>query len=165
MFQRESRLYTFMHSYCHSLADGIPEDQMTTQPAANVNHPAWILGHLAVATDYALQCLGEPGVCPREWHTTFAPGSKPLADRAAYPSRAELLTVLDAGYARVIEAARNPDLQRMQQSHTVPFDFLKQYVPTVGDLLAHLMTTHLAAHLGQLSMWRRLMGLPGVMSI
>jgi ATP-dependent RNA helicase RhlE len=32
-------------------------------------------------------------------------------------------------------------------------------------LLAHLITTHEAVHLGQLSAWRRMMGLPGVLKL
>jgi hypothetical protein len=53
----------------------------------------------------------------------------------------------------------------MSEPHTLELRFLKGPLPTVGDLLAHLMTTHEAAHLGQLSAWRRLLGLPGVLQL
>ena len=33
-------------------------------------------------------------------------------------------------------------------------------IKSKGDLLNHILTTHFASHLGQLSSWRRLMGLP-----
>jgi hypothetical protein len=163
MFERECTLYAFTHYYCHKLTDDLDDAQIATQSAAGINHPAWILGHLAIAIDYALQCVGERGICPPEWHKLFGPGSKPSTDRAAYPSKAEMLTVIDAGHARVSELARSADPERMAKRHTVPFEFLQQNLPTVGDLLAHLMTTHVAVHLGQLSAWRRLMGLPGVL--
>jgi len=35
-------------------------------------------------------------------------------------------------------------------------------LPTRGDLLAHILTTHEATHLGQLSAWRRQLGFPPV---
>jgi hypothetical protein len=33
-------------------------------------------------------------------------------------------------------------------------------VQTQGDILSHLMTTHFATHVGQLSVWRRAHGKP-----
>src|SRR5262249_23610492 len=121
MFDRECKLYAFTHSYCHKLADDLDDARLATQPAPGVNHPAWILGHLAIATDGALRCLGEPGVCPPEWAKLFGPGSTPVTDRAAYPSKAELLAVLDAGHERVLGAARRADPERMARPHKAPF--------------------------------------------
>jgi hypothetical protein len=165
MFERECKLYEFVHGYCHKLADDLDDADLATQPAAGVNHAAWILGHLAIATDGALRCLGEPGVCPPDWPKLFGPGSTVVTDRAAYPSKAELLAVLDAGHARVLEGARKANPERMASQHKAPFEYLRQSLPTVGDLLAHLMTTHFATHLGQLSTWRRLIGMPGVLQM
>jgi hypothetical protein len=49
--------------------------------------------------------------------------------------------------------------------HGVEMAFVRNNFPTVGDLTSHLMTTHTGFHLGQLAMWRRMMGLPGVLGI
>jgi uncharacterized damage-inducible protein DinB len=46
-----------------------------------------------------------------------------------------------------------------------PGPFLQKELPTLGDILGHLMTTHPSLHLGQLSTWRRVIGLPPVLSI
>tara|TARA_A100001391_G_scaffold201626_2_gene189127 strand:+ start:491 stop:883 length:393 start_codon:yes stop_codon:yes gene_type:complete len=41
-----------------------------------------------------------------------------------------------------------------------PTPFLAEELPTVGDLLAHVFTTHIALHMGQLSQIRRESGFP-----
>src|SRR5262249_19640345 len=133
MFDRECKLYAFTLDYCHRLTSDLDDASLATQPAAGINHPAWILGHLAIATDAALRCLGEPVVCPPDWRKIFGPGSTPVTDRAAYPAKAELLAVVDAGHARVMEAAPRADPERMAKSHTAPFDYLQKAFPTIGD--------------------------------
>jgi hypothetical protein len=40
---------------------------------------------------------------------------------------------------------------------------MEKHAPRMADFVAHLMTTHAASHLGQLSAWRRLRGLPAVL--
>jgi len=40
-------------------------------------------------------------------------------------------------------------------------DFFKgSPIKTIGDVVGHLLTTHFAFHLGQISSWRRLEGQP-----
>jgi hypothetical protein len=165
MFERECKLYAFVLNYARLLSADIDEARMAEQPAAGMNHPAWILGHLAICTDYAAKVLGLEKQCPDQWHKQFGPGSTPTSDRSAYPSKAELLAALAAGHERIAAAALNADPKRMASPHKVDIAFVKVWMPTLGDLLAHLMTTHPASHLGQLSAWRRTMGLPGVLAL
>ena len=164
-FERETTLARFAAGYARSLAADLDDAALADQPAPGVNHPAWILGHLAIATDYARQLLGLPMACPQAWHAQFGPGSTPEPDRASYPTKAELLGALEAGIAAVLEALPGADPAALAQPHGVPIAFLKDAFPTRADLLAHLLTTHAAAHLGQLSLWRRWKGLPGVLAL
>lgn len=163
MLERERKLYAFVLKYCRLLTADLSDEQMTIQPMPETNHPAWILGHLAIATDSAARLLGERPACPPEWRTKFGPGSVVVTDRGAYPDKAELLAAIEAGHARVAEVAATVSDERLARPHGLPI--LKEELPTVGDLLAHLMTTHPATHLGQLSAWRRMLGLPGVLKI
>jgi len=165
MFERERKLYEFMLGYCKMLAKDIDDAKMATSPGPGVNHPAWILTHLALATDYAARQLGEPAKCPKDWHQKCGPGSKLLSDRSAYASKQELMAALEAGHARVSEAVAKASDELLRKPHTVEFDIIKRTLPTVGDLVAHLMTTHVGIHAGQLSMWWRMMGMPGVLPI
>lgn len=165
MFERETRLYSFMLNYERMLIQDVDDARLAEQPVAGMNHAAWTLGHLALATDFALTLLDQPAQCPPDWLTTFGPGSEPVAERARYPSKNTLWSALESGHQAVVQAlpALSPD--KLDQPHPFELAFLKRALPSVGDVLAHLLTTHEAGHVGQLSAWRRALGLPGVLTI
>jgi hypothetical protein len=125
---------------------------------AGVNHPAWILGHLAWSTDRARALLGLEAEYPSEWATMFGFGSKPSATRGDYPSRAELLQAVERGFERLRDQAASATPEQLAQPSTNPRT--KDLLPTVKDAIANLLTGHAGVHVGQLSMWRRMIGLP-----
>lgn len=157
MFEREIRLYEFARGYCHRLMEDIADGEMTAQPAPNVNTPLWILGHLAVATDFAAGLLGQRRACPEAWHQAFGRGSSPQVELTPPPTKAELLAAIDLGQRHVINAVQKTEPEELEMPHNVEL-FRATPLRSVGDLLGHLMTTHPALHLGQLSLWRRLQG-------
>ena len=159
MYDRERLLFGFLHDYAHRLTADVPDEHAAAQPAPGMNHPAWVLGHLAVAIDYGLEVLGRPYVAPAAWHDLFAPGTLPLPERATYPPLAELLAGYDAAHAAFGPAAAAADPAILTKPNELGF---LQQLPTHGAILAHLLTTHEAIHLGQLSAWRRCVGLPAV---
>ncbi|HEY2893745.1 MAG TPA: DinB family protein, partial [Pirellulales bacterium] len=150
MFERELTLYKFNLNYLRLLAADLEEDNLGKAAFPGGNPPVWILGHLAVATDYAGRLLGLRPECAREWHTQFAPGTKSADVVAPYPSKGDLLGALEAGHRRVSEAVPSASSEALSQPHNV--ELLKPTVlKTFGDVLAHLMTTHEAFHISQLS--------------
>ena len=153
-------LYRFTLASCEALTADIPQEHMEHQPTPGVNPPAWILGHLAICTDFALELMGQPKRLPEEWHAEFAPRSKPLSEHHPYPDREELLIALREGHEAVAAALLQVTPEQLAAPNPLPMKFLQQTLPTVGDLLAHLVSTHEAAHLGHLSNWRRQMGKP-----
>ncbi len=88
MFERELTLYEFQLNYLRLLAADLEDGQMQAAPFEGANPPVWILGHLAVATDYAAGLLGQRPVLPREWHKQFGPGSQPSALERRCPAKA-----------------------------------------------------------------------------
>ena len=60
MYENELALTAFLFDLLMKLVADIPDEQLTVQPFPGMNHPAWILGHLAVAYDYAGKCMGLP---------------------------------------------------------------------------------------------------------
>src|ERR1700731_229675 len=105
MFERERKLYGTMLGLCKMQTNDVDDAKMAELPAAGVNHPAWILTHLAICTDYAAQLLGEPAKCPKEWHQRCGPGSTLASERSFYASKHDLMAALEAGHARVSEVA------------------------------------------------------------
>jgi hypothetical protein len=158
MLERELTLYAFNLKYLRLLAADLDEADMTTAPYAGANPPVWILGHLAVCTDYAARILGGKRECPREWHVQFAPGTKPADLKPPLPSKAELLAAIEAGHKRVVALAPAASPEVLAAEHAV--ELLKPTVlKTNGDVLAHLMATHASFHLAQLSACRRAKGM------
>jgi uncharacterized damage-inducible protein DinB len=161
MFDRELTLFAFNLWYGRQLVADIADEQFAEQPAQGCNHPAWILGHLAAVADSGLQMAGQPLALPADWHQLFDPGTIPSPERPLYPSKADLVTAYEASHVRLTDAlAAGPDPARLARPN--PLRDLRPVLPTMGDLLAHNLTTHEATHLGQLSAWRRQLGLPSV---
>ena len=160
MFDRETTLYQFQLAYYRRLVEGIDDDRLREIPASGLKPPAWLLTHLAIANDYALDLLGKPRVCPEEWHRDYGPGSALPASGVAVASREMLIKSYEEGHRDVIEALPSATPEAMAAPNPLGLPLLKDCLHDVGDLLAHLLTTHSAYHLGQLSTWRRAAGLP-----
>jgi hypothetical protein len=144
--------------YAKKLVADIPKEKMCEQPAPGMNHAAWVLGHLAFVADSMIGVFDQKPSMSPEWKALFNLSSKPTADRAVYPSKAELLAAHERAYARLstaVSAASEESLER-----EFPNPKLRGALPTVGIAMVHILGSHHGLHLGQLSAWRRALGLP-----
>jgi hypothetical protein len=144
--------------YCRMLVEDIGDERLADQPVADVNHPAWILGHLAWTADRALEMFGAPPTSPAESATLFGRDSKPSSSRAVYASKDELLGLIEEAYRRLRQTIGSASAEQLARPTTNPR--LKDTLPTLKELVPFMMTGHMGIHLGQLSSWRRLIGLP-----
>lgn len=155
-------LYGQNLDYARKLVDDVPHDGMCAQPAAGVNHPAWILGHLAITSDRIAmyRLLGEEPLLPEAWRTLYDEGTEPRNGDTGYPAKHVLLRALEQSHARVEAALRHrpPDTLGMP---TPDAEFAALW-PTLGMALTYVLVGHEQNHLGQLSAWRRFRGLPAV---
>jgi hypothetical protein len=158
MLDSELKINQFLVQYARTLVGDIADDRMAEQPLPGVNHPAWILGHLAFSADRARGLLGAARELPAAWTPLFGPGSKPSATRSDYPAREELLRAVEDGFERLRRQAAAATPEQLAQPSTNPYT--KEALPTIQDGVAFLLTGHLGVHLGQLSTWRRMTGLP-----
>ncbi len=128
------------------------------------NHPAFIFGHLSLYPAKVLELLGHDPSDVRP-----PPGFDQLFSHAAtcvddpdgtiYPDQTAILQQFDEGYARAIEALRGATDEQLCSPNPVDTP-MRQVCPTLGGLLAFYLTGHVMTHLGQLSAWRRMEGLP-----
>jgi DinB superfamily len=155
--QQECQLNIWMLAYMDSMVNDLTDEQIYTA-FAPTNPPSWLLGHLAAEGDKALQTLGESErLLPEEWHRSYLQGYSPQ-DVQVRHSKEELLAANHRVYARLREVVSALPTERLQEpSHS---EFLRAHLPTRGAWLAHILTTHIAMHAGQIQMWRRLQGLP-----
>jgi len=150
-------VYGFNLMYAETLVKDLSPEQMVEQPNGVINHPAWSLGHLVVSANSLGSALGLESSLPDGWDKTFATGGEPSSDTSAYPSKDEILSALKEQHARNSEALTNADPESLAKPH--PNENTRKYFPTVGDMVAFLMTAHEMDHLGQIAAWRRAMGL------
>ena len=146
-------------SYMQRLLADVPQEKMIYQPEARVNHPAWLLCHMNLYHPVIVAMLqGQPVIDPKDH--PFGMASKPLADASIYPAKAKLLEDFAAGHAAVGQALRNVDTAVLQQP--TPLERWQTAMGNLDTTLTYLMITHESTHLGQLSAWRRVQGLPSV---
>ncbi|HIF07095.1 MAG TPA: DinB family protein [Gemmatimonadetes bacterium] len=157
MLNNLTYLYGFNLGFAHRLVRDLSDEQMTAQPAGVINHPAWSLGHLAVAADHLGMALGLESHLPEGWDETFKTGGEPSGDASAFPTKEEIIGELEAQHARNTEAVQNFDVARFAEEH--PNEGTRKYFPTLGDQIIFMMTSHEMDHLGQIAAWRRAMGL------
>lgn len=145
--------------YAKKLVADLSEAQMTARPAGTtMNHPAWILGHLSMPQIWLKDMFKLPTVAPARWAEMFNYMTQP--GQGPYPAKAELVAMLEQTHQMLTALAGR--LTDAQLAAPVEDEEMRQYSPTAGDGLVGLMTTHESLHLGQLSAWRRAMGLPSV---
>lgn len=148
--------------YGERLVADLHADQMVQQPVTEgtpANHPAWILSHLNVYLPVIESLIrGEVFEDPRGHQ--FGMLSKPESSASVYPPREELVDAFRTGHERVAAALRECGADCFDQQ--VLLERWQQPMPTVGIALPYLMLVHENQHLGQLSAWRRVLGLPSV---
>jgi hypothetical protein len=150
-------VYAMNLGYAQRYVRDLSDDQMCAQPHGLVNHPAWSLGHLAVAADRTGEILGLSSELPTGWSDTFKTGGIPSPDKSRFPARDELVRVLSHQHARAAQALGDASPALLEQPH--PNEKFRAHFPTVGDFAIFLMTAHEMDHLGQIAAWRRAMGL------
>jgi hypothetical protein len=155
MFESAIKSNLLMIQYAHMMLDDIPDERMSEQPVPGVNHPAWILGHLAYSAGGIVALLGGQKPPKDEW-TLYSPGSKLTTNRGDYPPKEQLIGLFAQGFALAREAAAVATVGQVQGENPNPM--LKEALPTIEDAVTFLLTAHLGAHLGQLSAWRRMIG-------
>lgn len=159
MFTQEITLNQFFLDYFEGLIKDLPQDGLAEQGDGKGHSALWILGHLAVSVDYGRMVLGLDRVCPARWMVAFGTGSSDDVKNSDKYDAQKLIETIRTGYPALSEATVKADPDLMRQPHQVEV-LVGSKLVTNADLMAHLLTTHLAMHLGQLSYWRRLQGKP-----
>ncbi|MCB9846251.1 MAG: DinB family protein [Phycisphaeraceae bacterium] len=154
--------YAFQRGYISLLVDDIPEDRMTHQPAGVPNHPAWQIGHIAVATDGFMPGLGRESALDETWGELFGMRSTPVADASKYPDKQELLRVMDERRGALAAAVKEASNEVLARPNPVPV--LAQGLPTMWHMVHFGMLMHEATHLGQLAVWRKAAGMVPALS-
>lgn len=152
----------FIASYARALLAGVdPCVAARLAQGVQSNHPAWVYGHLAWGADAAMSVLRGPDrarLAPLD-RVMFDYRSRCLddPDGRIYPALETMTTRFFALTADAISALEAAPEARLSSPN--PTGVLLEEFPTVGALVAYLLVGHPMVHLGQVSAWRRHMGL------
>lgn len=145
--------------YGQRLVADLEGDQWVHQPGPGMNHPAWVMAHLAAYHPVLVGLLkGETPEDPIDH--PFGMKSKPEADLSVYGEPKALVEAFISGHEAVAEALEAADEAMLTRA--MPIERWSARFEKVVDVLGYVMLTHEATHLGQLSAWRRVQGLPSV---
>lgn len=131
------------------------------------NHPAFVYGHLSLYPADALEVCGIdiPGLKPSgSWVELFQHGKECRSDPEGtiYPRKDELVASLLEGTRAALEAVAGVD-DAVLAAPNEPGSWLAQRFSCRGAAVNFYLNLHAMIHLGQVSAWRRCMGLGPVM--
>jgi len=156
-----------VRSYAERLVKDISDYQFGRFPVVNgqlvnINHPAFVLGHLSL---YPIQLAEMSGLSrdgmelPETYSTLFKMGVACVDDPhgSVYPSKTELVERYFGAYDALIEKIAEVADSVLDEPLKDPAR--REKFGTVGAFLAYLLLAHPQVHFGQISAWRRCMGL------
>jgi uncharacterized damage-inducible protein DinB len=150
--------YAMSIDYLRRLVTDIPDEKLAEQPNGVVNNPLWTIGHLVYSAQMIGTEIGLPAWLPNDWATRYGKGSAPTAERSAYPDKEALLSQLTDAQQRLKEQLQKLGEESMRQP--LPDERFRSMIPTLGHAVTHILATHTGAHIGQVLVWRRVMGFP-----
>lgn len=131
------------------------------------NHPVFVFGHLALYNRRMLALINQPeGVAavPAEWDALFKAGveCKDDATGTLYPKLDVVTKSYFTGLDAVIAAVKNTDDAVLMDANPAE-GRMKELFPLRGQAIAFMLAGHPMSHFGQVSAWRRMIGLPSAM--
>ncbi len=138
----------------------------TLARGVQTNHPAWVYGHLSIYGDRILEALGRADLTkprPEAYQALFRNKTQCLDDpkRTIYPPMEEVAAYFRDRYSAAMNAIRETRDDTFAKPN--PVESLKDRVSTLGGLATFMGVFHPTMHLGQVSAWRRMMGLGSAM--
>lgn len=125
------------------------------------NHGAFVYGHLSLYFPKVLTQLGQPTFAnPPMFEELFSAGKQCTDDsaRTKYPPMDAILSHFNLGYEAAMAAITRATDAELARQNPAEGRF-RELFPTAGDVITFIMGAHIESHLGQVSAWRRMMGL------
>lgn len=147
-------------SNAERLLKDIPADRFAFMPHPNMNHPAFCIGHLSLYPNRVFNLVGRKDLVVEKpgYAELFQAGVPCVNEQKKYPARDELVKHYFDRHRAVGELLPNiPEETWLTEN---PFEGrFRDLFPTVGLAVNFLMGSHQMVHLGQISAWRRAIGL------
>jgi hypothetical protein len=157
-------------TYTKRFADAMLKDVTPQQFArlANVNgtvvqsnHAAFVFGHQSLYFPKVLTTLGQQAPAhPPMFEELFTNGKPCLddPDGKKYPAMQAIIAHFNNGYEAAVAAISRATDAELSKPNPAE-GRMKEMFPTASEVINFLMNGHPMSHLGQVSAWRRMMGL------
>lgn len=156
-----NRVYGFFVGWLEWLVADLSDEDLR-RPAGPGQHTGlWVLGHLNFAATNALKLLGQDVGDEQRRLAPFGPGQAPGATIPPEFTKASLLADLKQSQARIAASLAKTDPSVLAAPHGRDY-FNDTPLKTLGDVLEQLLTVHAGYHLGQLSVYRAMLGKPAL---
>ena len=154
----------FVIGYSQSLVADVSDEQFDRLAMPEFNHPAFCYGHLACYPNRMLDLMELPD---RKLELPFDPepylkGAQCVEEPGLYASKPVILDAFLQGHQQLVQLL--PGVP--EDTFLKPTGFEGKFgelFPRVGDAVTFMCAGHTMLHLGQVSMWRRAMGLGSCM--
>ena len=157
---------TYTLGYAEQLAADIPADRWNDHGMDGMNHPAFLYGHLAIYPNKVLAgFLGRADLvvpCPFD-EAPLEQGQECLADAALYPTKDVVMPYFKERYETVLGILPDIAPEIFAMPNPLGGGFAER-LPTCGAAVNFMMNNHIMMHAGQVSHWRRAIGLGSLSS-
>ncbi len=149
-------------SYGETLTTNIPAEDFAHIPHPGMNHPAFCLGHLSLYPNELLRLLGrkEHIVDKPDFVPLFQAGTQCVEQDGRYPPKHDITRFYFDRHHVLCDALADVGDKLPGLMQGCPHSPFKRWFPTIGATLIYYLNNHHMQHLGQISAWRRVMGLP-----
>lgn len=156
--------FTLSKMYAEGLTKDITPENFRRKPKGiDTNSPAFNIGHLCVYPERILAMIGREDLArpDQRYADLFSAGKPGLddPDGTLYPPMGEIMARFYQRYGVTVEAVRGVDEAVFQKPNPSANENFRKMLPTVGMVVAFLLDGHCQSHLGQVSAWRRCMGM------
>jgi len=150
--------------YAELLVKDIPADKFAHMPHPKMNHPAFCIGHLSLYPNRLLPMIGYPNLVVDKpaFPPLFQAGVECVEQDGRYPHKDEIVGYYLERYSAIANVLPDVPDEVFQRANPIE-GRLKDLFPFVGTVVNFMLNSHNMSHLGQLSAWRRAMGLGSVM--
>ncbi len=150
--------------YGQLLAESIPAQQFAHMPHPGMNHPAFCLGHMVLSANAVLKMLGREDLVaePEGWGDLFEQDVECVEQDGRYPEKDLIVQLYVASHEAAVQVLPTTPEEVFQRENPAEGRF-KELAPTIGAAVNFLLVFHHSVHLGQVSAWRRAIGLGHVL--
>ena len=150
--------------YAERLLRNVPKDDAACFARAGEriiesNHPAFIYGHLSLYAPKVLWQLAAPvPTIPEYFETLFSKDATCREEADLYPDFDDITAFFFEGHRMLAGALRSTSDDTFDKPNPAEGKMAERF-PTLGSVHTFYCGAHIMMHLGQMSVWRRMMDL------